>query len=695
MKTRLSILILLTISIMVPVTSFAEKHSVCNFGDESTPAEYLFENDFAVKAFFEMHPDATQTLVTDKSGNHINQIAVQFNDGVIKETLMLKFNVDTKGCYIPAYYDYLYDDGDIGPQVRNSASNFTEIVDLIRTEHKTIDDFYPDGCQFVDLDVLMTSGKSFGVCKKTASNGVTILVDSASSGSLEIDLPIQMVYSLPSKDCKPTGDFLVLMEDGETSYEITPTDIGNRVRVEFSEGFHKIQILGTVIIPNPSPAQYCGIVEGYLDKQYLAPLDQTDHGVAAKSVRCNDGLTLIQKHNGFPACVKPTSVIDLIKRNWLTTDEIDGYAIDYDGDVKHLPFADVCTNEMKIILLTHSNIASPEEHFVMDDVALPSGMNQEDFENCAVATDFTKERWNMAPRENEQEIDWSNITLMKPNSMEFFYYPDPEDTNDTHNLFMLIRLPEWMGGAENDVSAFRAYSAKALDDPCIVKYWSDVGRQRIENPCQGGMYRVIDGALTYGAIHMSTAMTALPYLELSIDNNGMMYVEPPTFTPSENGVIAYGRNLTLDEIRENSEFLVESFAKHYPKYPPIPTEFAGYTLSEITPENHFTTVRYLDFPNKVGYITMIVGTGTTHPDFSKSDVGYWQIGDTEIKIAGTAMDEDSTTPESFRTYEITFRDGYYYKIEGKNLEFLKKSTVSHFFPDFEYDDLILISDPTE
>ena len=316
MKTRLLILILLTFFIMAPVTSFAEKHSVCNFGDESTPTEYLFENDFAVKAFFEMHPDATQTLMTDKSGNAINQIAVESNDGVIKETLMLKFNVDTKGCYIPAYYDYLYDDGDIGPQVRNSVSNFTEIVDLIRTEQKTIADFYPDDCQFVDLDVLMTSGKSFGVCKKTASRGVTILIDSASSGSLEIDLPIQMVYSLPSKDCKPTGDFLVLMEDGETSYEITPTDIGNRVQVEFSEGFHKIQILGSMIIPSPSPAQYCGIVEGYLDKQYLAPLDQTDHGVAAKSVRCNDGLTLIQKHDGSPACVSKSTQNSLWHRDW-------------------------------------------------------------------------------------------------------------------------------------------------------------------------------------------------------------------------------------------------------------------------------------------------------------------------------------------------------------------------------------------
>ena len=295
MKTRLLIIAVLVVSVSIPVTSFAQKSSSCNFGDEFTSVESVFENDFAVKAFFEMHPNATRTLMTDKSGMPLNQLEVQSDNGIIKETLLLKFNVDTKGCYVPAYYDYFYDDGEISPQVRNSVSNFTEIVNLIRAENKTIDDFYPDDCQFVDLDVLMTSGKSFGVCKKTASMGVTILIDSDSNGFLEVDLPIQMVYSLPSKDCKPTGDFWVFLDKRETGYEITPTDIGNKVQVEFPEGFHKIQISGTVIIPSPSPAQYCGIVEGYLDKQYLAPLDQTDHGVAAKSIRCNEGIDLGSK----------------------------------------------------------------------------------------------------------------------------------------------------------------------------------------------------------------------------------------------------------------------------------------------------------------------------------------------------------------------------------------------------------------
>ena len=133
----------------------------------------------------------------------------------------------------------------------------------------------------------------------------------------------------------------------------------------------------------------------------MPPLKQFKSGITIDEIQCKENMVLLQKYNGSPACVKTNSVIDLIKRNWMMTEEIGGYAIDYNGNVKHLPFADICTNEMRIMLLTHSNISSPEEHFVMEDVALPSRMNQEEFERCAVETDFTRERWNMVDRENE------------------------------------------------------------------------------------------------------------------------------------------------------------------------------------------------------------------------------------------------------------------------------------------------------
>ena len=259
---------------------------------------------------------------------------------------------------------------------------------------------------------------------------------------------------------------------------------------------------------------------------------------------------------------------------------------------------------------------------------------------------------------------------------------------------MLIRLPEWMGGASDDISAFRAYSAKSLDDSCIVRYWPDEGRQRIENPCQGAMYRVIDGAMTYGAIHRSTAMTALPYLDLSLDEDGMMHVNPPKFTTSENGVIGQGRNLSLEEIRNSSEFLSESFSDHYPDYPLIPVEFGGYILSEISPEEFSTTAKYLNFPGKSGHLEMTIGklaNGITYSNFEKPNLEFWQIGDTLIRFGGSAMDEHSNTSKSFRTYNADFTDGYNYRITGKDMELIKRSIVANFFPEHRYDDLFLVS----
>ncbi|MCV0400084.1 MAG: hypothetical protein K5785_08835 [Nitrosarchaeum sp.] len=279
---------------------------------------------------------------------------------------------------------------------------------------------------------------------------------------------------------------------------------------------------------------------------------------------------------------------------------------------------------------------------------------------------------------------------MQPNTAEFFYYPDPSETKDKYKLFMLIRLPEWMGGAENNTSAFRAYSAKSLDDPCIVKYWGDEGRQRIENPCQGGMYRVIDGALTYGAIHRSTAMTALPYLDLSMDKNGMLYVEPPTFSKDENGVIGYGRDMTMTKLRQGSEFLVQSFAKHYPEYPAIPVDFAGYLLSEISPEKYRTTVRHLDFQSKSGYITMTIDHARygSDYDFAEPNKEFWQIGSTIIKI--------SDSKDYQQNYVFEFKDGSkHFTIEGQNKEFILHDIVRNFFSEYDVDDMFLVSSTME
>ena len=287
----------------------------------------------------------------------------------------------------------------------------------------------------------------------------------------------------------------------------------------------------------------------------------------------------------------------------------------------------------------------------------------------------------------------ATILDMQPNSMEFFYYPNPDETEnrDAFQRFILIRLPEWMGGGANDASAFRAYSAVSLSDNCLVRYWPDPGRQRIENPCWGDIYRVIDGALILAVdpTRINSAM-ALPYLELSMDENGILFVEPPEWKPQKNGVVSIGREMSLQQIRNGSAILADSFANSFPNYPKIPVDFAGYILSDISPRKSDIDVQYFDFSS------MSTGTSMTIRNTSAEDQQYflnlatpdsefWQIGKNVIRITTSGQD-------SFQPFRIEFfKEGFRLSIEGNNLEFLKREIVRNFFEEYSFDDMFLVS----
>ena len=142
------------------------------------------------------------------------------------------------------------------------------------------------------------------------------MINADTDGILLLEIPKDLIYSLGDTECTITNDFLVIADGEEISAEITEKQNTNAVALEFAKGIHTFEIIGTFIVPDPSPAQYCGIVEKY-DKQFLAPLDQTDHGVIPQFIRCNEGLMLVQKIDETPACVKPESIPKLAERGWL------------------------------------------------------------------------------------------------------------------------------------------------------------------------------------------------------------------------------------------------------------------------------------------------------------------------------------------------------------------------------------------
>lgn len=305
---------------------------------------------------------------------------------------------------------------------------------------------------------------------------------------------------------------------------------------------------------------------------------------------------------------------------------------------------------------------------------------------------------------SETVFDLSQIKSMRPNTMEYFYYPNPEDTTnrDVFQKFILIRLPESLGGAADDVSAFRAYSALSVGVHCQVKYWPNEGRQRMEDPCWGSMYRPIDGAMMYPYPVMNESPLGLPYLDLSVDADGSLYVEPPVWTLQENGVIGVGRTMSLQEIRQGSQIIVDSYKKTNPNHPMIPVDFAGLVLVEINPDHNRVNARYSDFGGLYYQDVSFEVRNVSSEDqqyflnFAKPNSEFWQIGDTIIRIGGSAFDKNSERPERFRNYNIEFiLDGFMFDISGPNLDVLKSSIVANYFPEYEYDDLFLVSSTVE
>lgn len=314
---------------------------------------------------------------------------------------------------------------------------------------------------------------------------------------------------------------------------------------------------------------------------------------------------------------------------------------------------------------------------------------------------FTIQNNTLSYTVTENNFDFSQIGYMRPNTMEFFYYPNPEDTEnrDVFQKFILIRLPEELGGAADDVSAFRAYSALSVGVHCQVKYWPDDGRQRMEDPCWGSMYRAIDGAMMYPYPVMDDPPLGLPYLDLSVDENGSLYVEPPVWTMQENGVIGVGRTMSLQEIRQGSQFLIDSYKKTNPNHPMIPVDFAGLVLAEINTSHNRVNARYTDFASSSSHqnISLEVRNVSAQDqqsflNLAKPNSEFWQIEDTIIRIGGSAMDKNSTISESFRDYNVEFiLDGFTFVIMGPDLNSIKTSIVSNYFPESNYDDLFLVS----
>ncbi|MEO9362509.1 MAG: Rieske 2Fe-2S domain-containing protein [Nitrososphaera sp.] len=145
--------------------------------------------------------------------------------------------------------------------------------------------------------------------------------------------------------------------------------------------------------------------------------------------------------------------------------------------------------------------------------------------------------------------DQATVKDFPVNHSEAIIYPKTKDevlNKEAFRTWQFIRLPEELGGANNDASAFRAYSMVCLHLWCLWKYFPDTGRKRGECPCHGSMYDPFTGKAFAGPASLQgPPSNVLPRLDLEVDKDGKIWIMPPTWSPNKNGIVGYGRFLNV------------------------------------------------------------------------------------------------------------------------------------------------------
>jgi ubiquinol-cytochrome c reductase iron-sulfur subunit len=139
----------------------------------------------------------------------------------------------------------------------------------------------------------------------------------------------------------------------------------------------------------------------------------------------------------------------------------------------------------------------------------------------------------------------ANAKTFLVNHSEAIRYPTTGDRvldSEPFRNWQFIRLPAEYGGEKEDASAFRAFSMVCLHLWCLWRYWSDEGRKRGECPCHGSMYDPRTGKAFAGPASLqSPPSNVLPQLDLEVDKEGLIWILPPVWGTTANGIVGYGR----------------------------------------------------------------------------------------------------------------------------------------------------------
>ena len=140
-----------------------------------------------------------------------------------------------------------------------------------------------------------------------------VLFTSDQSGRLTLDIPRNM---LNSNYDGTDADFFVLLDGEEIDFEETGKAHSREITLSFEPGAHALEIITTWGMSLEIEMFACKAAHDPPYSYILPPLRQSESGSPYHETVCKPGLQLTQKHDGSPACVKPETVFELIKRDW-------------------------------------------------------------------------------------------------------------------------------------------------------------------------------------------------------------------------------------------------------------------------------------------------------------------------------------------------------------------------------------------
>ena len=152
---------------------------------------------------------------------------------------------------------------------------------------------------------------------------------------------------------------------------------------------------------------------------------------------------------------------------------------------------------------------------------------------------------------SDNGISYVRISDLAPNSVVYFEYPYSGNSTryvEPYNSWILIRLPSDMGGDKNDISSYRSYNVVGVDQlEFSIRYFPT--KEKLYEGHLDDTYDPVNGTLVggYGLYKRhgnQTLPNALTKLDLGVDDQGYIYVKPPTFDIDKNGIIGLGRKIS-------------------------------------------------------------------------------------------------------------------------------------------------------